>query len=104
MRPRCAVKARHRFIFARRREKSSSTRLALNRANGLHLAGSLLCCECQKENAVDLTLLANEAVNRVTLDLKEITFADRAAGRGWSERGHHVREGGGRGFRRGQSD
>ena len=26
------------------------------------------------------------------------------SGRGWSERGHHVREGRQRGFRRGQSD
>jgi hypothetical protein len=73
----------------------------------LHLAGRLLCRECQEEARLTLRiyrsstpdavvfalsgdmdlehvarlqeLLASETVNRLTLDLKEVTFADRAA-------------------------
>jgi hypothetical protein len=102
-----APKAHHRSIFASRRENFASERPALNRTNGLHLAGTLHCREYQEDSAVTLRiyrsstpdaivfalsgdmdlehvarlqeLLANETVNRVTLDLKEVTFADRAA-------------------------
>jgi NAD(P)-dependent dehydrogenase (short-subunit alcohol dehydrogenase family) len=47
----------------------------------------------------------NEKVALVTGGSRGIRRSDReTAGRGWSERGHHVREGRQRGFRRGQSD
>ena len=47
----------HSF-FARRREKCANARLAFNRTNGLHLAGTLLSRERQRRNAVDLSNLS----------------------------------------------
>ena len=44
-----APKAHHQSFFTSRRETSASVRSALNRTNGLHLAGNLLSRERQGE-------------------------------------------------------
>ncbi len=51
-------------FFVRRREKFANARLAFNRTNRLHLAGTLLSRERQRRSAVDLSNLSLIDVGR----------------------------------------
>jgi len=73
----------HSF-FARRREKCANARLAFNRTNGLHLAGTLLSRERQRRNAVDLSNLSLIDAGRDRLRAEQPGAAHGDPSRRWN--------------------